>query len=736
MKRKVQVIKKSKSKKTLWINLGLLAIISFCAFLMVFTGKTMAAETTPPNQFYGTVLAHEDSPFTAQGVMTMLGVYGSQQPVYCMNHDKDAPGDYNDIGSQGDLMTLDQQTPMDAGMAYILQNGYPNANPTGDPSATAFEQYSVTQWAVWIYLYDTGQDNSGKTAFHREGVLTEYGNLSTAVSNLVNGAKNASSQPIEESLSFNGTATISPSNDGNSFETSMIGINASSNLSSYKVTVTAPSGFSVVTSSGRTISGSDLASYSFSPSESFRIVIPTSSISSSNRTVSVKVTGTFTNNVYYRYLPPEGTNVQKATISVVYAVNSEKEIPMQVTIPVAKLSVLKVDADTGEPIAGAILQLKDSEGETIEEWVTTTEAKVFDQLLAGSTYTVEEVSPATGYVNQDEKESITLTAANSDTPAVIKMENEVTKIQVGKIDLNTGNYIAGATLRIINQATGEVYLDNIVTADEPTLITKIPVGTYILQEVAAPAGYVLNPTSLRFTVTNTGSVQQVFIKNNYTYVSIADQKISINLSIAGFKLEIKNSAGEVVDSYTSDGKVHTTEELEVGRYTIEEVEAPAGYICYPTPIEVYVPEKGTVAANEIYFPNDYTKVQISKVDITTSEELPGAEIEIRNEDGEVVEKWTSSDTPHQIDRLPVGSYELVETIAPEGYQLQENSVQFEVLETGEIQSTVMYNEPKIEVPDTASQASVVTYICGIVIVLCGIGLVLYNVKEHKKKKRK
>ncbi len=733
IKRKKKLSKtKLSNKRPFIINLSFVALIGIAAFLMLFYQKTMAADPAP-SQIHGTVLYHGKSPFTSQDVFTIMGVYETQQPAYCLNHDLDAIGQISSIGSPGEVMTL-QQSDQDAGMTYILQNGYPNANPLGG-SYSNEDQYIVTQWAVWIYLYDTGQDLSGKTGLHRTDVLTNYGEYSAAVQRLVDGAKNAKSQQTEPTLSFNGTVTISPSSDGNNFETSMISINASSNLTSYAVEVTAPSGFSVVTNSGTTIAGTDLASHTFSPSESFKIVVPAStSINSGNRTISIKVRGTFSGSAYYRYVPTN-TNVQHATPAIVYTVTSEKEIPTQVTIPVAKLSVLKVDAETNQPIAGATLRLKNSNGDVVEEWVTTTEAKVFDNLLVGSTYTVEEVSSANGYVNQGPSKSITLTADNVDTPATITMENGTTKIQIGKIDLETGKYIAGATLRIVNQETGEVYLDNIVTTEEPTLITKIPVGTYVLQEVSAPSGYVLNPTSLMFTVSNTGSVQQVFIKNNYTYVSIADQKISIDLSIKGYKIEIKDSAGKVVDSYTSDGKVHTTDELPVGRYTIEEVEAPAGYVCYPSPIEVYVPEKGTVGANELYFPNDYTKVQISKEDITTNKELPGAEIEIHDENGDVIEKWTSTDTPHEIDRLPVGKYELVETIAPEGYTLQENAISFEVLETGEIQSCIMYNQPKVEVPNTADNANIVTYLCGIVIVLCGIGLILYNVHEHKKKKK-
>ena len=404
-----------------------------------------------------------------------------------------------------------------------------------------------------------------------------------------------------------------------------------------------------------------------------------------------------------------------------------------------RVRISKRDITTDEELVGATLQIEDSEGNIVQlngeelKWVSGEEPYEMEKLPVG-TYYLREVEAPVGYIlNQEPMEFV---VQNTGEVQTFTMDDDVTKIQVGKLDLGTGEYIAGAVLRIIDQATGEVYLDNIVTTDEPTLITKIPVGTYVLQEVSAPSGYVLNPTSLLFTVSSAGGVEQVFIKNNYTYVRVIDQKIHIDLSIPGFEIEIKNSQGEVVDSYTTDGKTHVTEELEVGRYTIEEISAPAGYVCYPTPIDVYVPGKGTSEENEIAFPNDYTKVQISKVDIETDEVLSGATLELRNEEGEVIDQWVSEALPHEIERLAVGTYVLVETSAPDGYVLQENPLKVEVQETGEVQIVTMSNEKKVEVVDTSSQASVITYLCGGAITLSGIGLVLYNVKEHKKRKKK
>lgn len=89
--------------------------------------------------------------------------------------------------------------------------------------------------------------------------------------------------------------------------------------------------------------------------------------------------------------------------------------------------------------------------------------------------------------------------------------------------------------------------------------------------------------------------------------------------------------------------------------------------------------------------DDITRVEISKQDITSKEELPGAHLVIKDAEGIVVEEWVSTDKPHYIEMLPAGHYELIEESAPAGYRTAE-SIQFEVKPTGEVQKVVMYDE--------------------------------------------
>ena len=92
--------------------------------------------------------------------------------------------------------------------------------------------------------------------------------------------------------------------------------------------------------------------------------------------------------------------------------------------------------------------------------------------------------------------------------------------------------------------------------------------------------------------------------------------------------------------------------------------------------------------------DDYSKVEISKTDITTGEELEGAKLQILNKEGEILEEWVTDGKPHLAEKLPVGEeLTLREITAPEGYEIAED-VKFTVKDTGEIQKVVMKDEVK------------------------------------------
>ncbi|MCD7955842.1 MAG: VaFE repeat-containing surface-anchored protein [Lachnospiraceae bacterium] len=94
------------------------------------------------------------------------------------------------------------------------------------------------------------------------------------------------------------------------------------------------------------------------------------------------------------------------------------------------------------------------------------------------------------------------------------------------------------------------------------------------------------------------------------------------------------------------------------------------------------------------------QAEISKQDVTTGEELPGATLIVKDEGGNEIEQWVSTDEPHTF-RLPTGTYTLTEITAPDGYEVAE-TITFEIKDGEALTSVVMYDSPEDTTTGTAS----------------------------------
>lgn len=134
--------------------------------------------------------------------------------------------------------------------------------------------------------------------------------------------------------------------------------------------------------------------------------------------------------------------------------------------------------------------------------------------------------------------------------------------------------------------------------------------------------------------------------------------------------------------------------------------------------------------------NIVTEVQISKIDATTNKELPGAHLELKDETGEVIYAWVSTNEPFIIkDGLKPGKYTLSEMIAPEGYELSTETVTFVVKEDGTVDGEIiMYNKPEtIEVPNTSSFKTITASLIGVIIIGLGSFMIYRNYKKNEEK---
>ena len=247
----------------------------------------------------------------------------------------------------------------------------------------------------------------------------------------------------------------------------------------------------------------------------------------------------------------------------------------------------------------------------------------------------------------------------------------------------------------------------------------VPFGKYIVREIESPRGYILSDKEYAVSISDDGEVIEITAENKPVTVEISKRDV-YGKELVGAEMVLENADGETVDKWTSDGKNHVVTELPAGEYTLKEIAAPDGYVIANDirfTVDVYgnvtvENVEATVTSEDgnplIVMVDDTTKVQISKQDITTGEELHGATLQIIDEDGNVVEEWVSTNEPHMIEgKLIAGKeYTLKEIIAPEGYEIA-NEIKFTVNADGTVTEVVMYDEhtPKTTTPYTGDNHS-------------------------------
>ena len=348
----------------------------------------------------------------------------------------------------------------------------------------------------------------------------------------------------------------------------------------------------------------------------------------------------------------------------------------------------------------------------------------FDVQIPFGRYYVQEIATDEHYVLNGEKYLVTYEYMGQEVTTVsIDCGQFVNLLKRGRIE---GHKVDDKSEPLENAVFGLFTADCVKFSRDTAIMTAasdengffefddVPFGKYIVREIESPRGYILSDKEYAVSISDDGEVIEITAKNKPVTVEISKRDVYGN-ELEGAKMQIIDSVGNIVDEWTSDGTNHIVSKLGAGEYVLKEIAAPDGYII-ATDIKFNVDVYGNVTVENvdstavsdngyplIVMVDDTTKVRISKRDITTGEELPGATLQIIDEGGNVVEEWVSTDEAHFIEgKLIAGKeYTLRETIAPDGYEIA-NEIRFTVNEDGSVTEVVMYDEltPDLETPPT------------------------------------
>lgn len=257
---------------------------------------------------------------------------------------------------------------------------------------------------------------------------------------------------------------------------------------------------------------------------------------------------------------------------------------------------------------------------------------------------------------------------------------------------------------------GETKLGTLATDQNGEInVEKLKFGTYTLREVEALDGYQLTDEAAVFTITKDNyTTQQEKTITNYKYRTleiIKTEKGKPSVFLSGAVFEIRNSAGEFIQTLTTDSNGKATVNLPYDTYTVTEKIPPLGYDNNDQTYTITLNQDKmtySIGVENIKIispiPDVKTNVSLMKTDAATGLGLPGAEITVYDKNGKTVATVTTGNDGSAItDKLAAGSYTFKETKAPAGYLISNQSFSFIINVDGTISGDTSFSNEQTKV---------------------------------------
>lgn len=426
-----------------------------------------------------------------------------------------------------------------------------------------------------------------------------------------------------------------------------------------------------------------------------------------------------------------GTELSGA-IMAVYRANPDGTSPKKMKLDADGRPVPVLDFE-GNPVYGLngqpLMEEEYEEDNLVERWLSGTDGRYSEEdrksgripsgrkvgdlrhhtismLPAGTYYFVEEKTPF-GFTRGEE---IHFEVAGEGRPW-IEMVNFVVRgrLEIQKYDeKDSGKPLSGAKFKLENLDTKEAVI-LITGADGRVATGYMPIGAisedgsvslyrYQLTEIEAPDHYELDPEIHRFSFAyETDRLERVTYHygapNKEIVAVLSKVDITNEEELPGANMYVKDLEGNVIDAWVSTNTPHEiVGKLETGKqYVLIEDAAPVGY-AVSDPVKFSVGRDGRV--EPVIMKDRPTDVLISKMAITGEDELPGASLQLKELDGTVIRKWTSTNVPYQLTGvLEAGKkYVLHEAAAADGWAYTEDII-FTVSLDGSVDKVIMRDRP-------------------------------------------
>ena len=345
--------------------------------------------------------------------------------------------------------------------------------------------------------------------------------------------------------------------------------------------------------------------------------------------------------VFFEKLPPntswEVTELQAPAgyhlNEKVFTAELEENQVVTVTVPdkvKPGLIIRKVDAETGEPLAGAVFTVTHSDGKLVGEYLSDANGMVVIENLPEGTYIIEEIQPPEGYLLDGENSKKTVNLSFENSQEVVFRDFAKPKLLIRKIDVDTGEPLEGAVIRVSRRGSSE-YTEVTTGKDGTALLKGLEEDWYQVQEICSPEGYILDSAvhDVELIAGQTATVVLTNSKEPGLTIKKVDAETGDPLPGAVFRVTMPN--GSIKDVTTDENGIAHLIDLESGEIIVKEIRAPEGYLLDETEHHVRL-ESGKTA--EITLKNSKEpSLTIKKIDSVTKQPMAGVKFSITVKNG-------------------------------------------------------------------------------------------------------
>jgi uncharacterized surface anchored protein len=347
-----------------------------------------------------------------------------------------------------------------------------------------------------------------------------------------------------------------------------------------------------------------------------------------------------------------------------------QEDPVLIVTNEAKpsLRILKYDAQTMQPLPNCVFEVY-HDAQLIGTYTTDANGEILLSGLAPGTYLVKEVAAPGTHVVNSTPQQIELRADDEETVELIFLNQLKPGIHLVKLDSETMKPMVNAVY-VIKKVGGTFQKEFTTDQNGEIDLTALEPGAYTVEEVKAPAGYLIDDRIRTVQINPDENAVFVFTDTKKPSLELVkyDPVNDKYLGVATFRIAKIADGSHYLDRITdTNGKIRI-DDLDPGVYSVQEIAAPSGYILndHEYHVELFPGKTSQIVIENVKNPS----LIVWKYDMEEVTKLPGAEFSIAKKGGSVIhEGITDSEGKIRLDNLEEGWYTVTEMAPPPGYLL-------------------------------------------------------------------